>query len=66
MTASLAPNPAVQEKPEGNYFVAAELAAKGWLTFSAENFRLTRQGFLRVARLLPRFYHSTLQQVRYT
>lgn len=43
-----------------------ELAAEGWLIFSRENILLTRQGLLRVDRLLPRFYDSIFQQVRYT
>ena len=42
------------------------LDAEGWLTCSDEGVRLTRQGLLRVDRLLPRFYDSRFQDVRYT
>ena len=42
------------------------LAAEGWLTVSAGAVRLTRHALLRVDRLLPRFYDSTFQEVRYT
>ena len=42
------------------------LAAEGWLTASDEAIRLTRQGLLRVDRLLSRFYDSQFQDVRYT
>ncbi len=41
-------------------------AAEGWLTVSGEAMRLTRQGLLRVDRLLPRFYDSRFQGVRYS
>ena len=41
-------------------------AAEGWLTVSDEAVRLTRLGLLRVDRLLPRFYDSRFQDVRYT
>ena len=41
-------------------------AAEGWLTVSDEGVRLTRRGLLRVDRLLPRFYDSRFQDVRYT
>ena len=72
--------PAVQEPLAASYFrerfqvviveeFAAplrQLAAEGWLTFSSESVRLTRQGLLRVDRLLLRFYDSTFQKVRYT
>ena len=43
-----------------------ELAAEGWLTVSEEDVRLTRRGLLRVDRLLPRFYDSRFQDIRYT
>jgi oxygen-independent coproporphyrinogen-3 oxidase len=43
-----------------------ELAAEGWLTVSDEAVRLTRRGLLRVDRLLPRFYDSRFQDIRYT
>ena len=42
------------------------LAAEGWLTVSPEAVRLTRPGLLRVDRLLPHFYDSTFQDIRYT
>lgn len=42
------------------------LAAEGWLTASDEAIRLTRQGLLRVDRLLSRFNDSRFQDVRYT
>ena len=42
------------------------LAAEGWLTWSDDAVRLTRQGLLRVDRLLPRFYDSHFRDVRYT
>jgi oxygen-independent coproporphyrinogen-3 oxidase len=42
------------------------LAAEGWLTLTDEAVRLTRRGLLRVDRLLPRFYDSRFQDVRYT
>lgn len=41
-------------------------AAEGWLTCSADAVQLTRPGLLRVDRLLPRFYDSQFQDVRYT
>ncbi|MBI4325041.1 MAG: coproporphyrinogen III oxidase family protein [Chloroflexi bacterium] len=43
-----------------------EFAAEGWLTVSDEAVRLTRRGLLRVDRLLPSFYDSRFQSVRYT
>ncbi len=43
-----------------------DLAAEGWLTHSADGGRLTREGLLRVDRLLPRFYDTVFQEVRYT
>ena len=43
-----------------------EFAAEGWLTFTGDAVRLTRQGLLRVDRLLPRFYDPRFQEVRYT
>jgi oxygen-independent coproporphyrinogen-3 oxidase len=42
------------------------LAAEGWLTYSDDAVRLTRQGLLRVDRLLPRFYDSEFRDIRYT
>ena len=42
------------------------LAAEGWLTLSDEAVRMTRHGLLRVDRLLPLFYDSRFQDVRYT
>lgn len=42
------------------------LATEGWLTLSDEAVRMTRHGLLRVDRLLPRFYDSRFQDVRYT
>ena len=43
-----------------------KLAAEGWLTVSDEAVRLTRRGLLRVDRLLPHFYGSRFQDIRYT
>ena len=42
------------------------LAAEGWGTCSGEAVSLTRRGLLRVDRLLPLFYDSAWQDVRYT
>lgn len=42
------------------------LGAEGWLTVSDTSVRMTRKGLLRVDRLLPHFYDSQFQDVRYT
>jgi oxygen-independent coproporphyrinogen III oxidase len=42
------------------------LAGEGWLTYSDDSVRLTRQGLLRVDRLLPHFYDPEFQDIRYT
>jgi len=42
------------------------LATEGWLTVADQAVRLTRQGLLRVDRLLPYFYDAEFQDVRYT
>ena len=42
------------------------LAAEGWLTWSSDAVRLTREGLLRADRLLPHFYDSRFRDVRYT
>ncbi len=48
------------------YATLRMFANEGWLTVSDEAVRLTRRGLLRVDRLLPRFYDSRFQDVRYT
>ena len=42
------------------------LAEEGFATYSEAGVRLTREGLLRVDRLLPRFYDPELREVRYT
>lgn len=42
------------------------LATEGWLTYSDNLVRLTRQGLLRVDRLLPHFYDPEFQDIRYS
>ena len=48
------------------YATLRMFANEGWITVSDEAVRLTRRGLLRVDRLLPRFYDSRFQDVRYT
>lgn len=48
------------------YATLRTFANEGWLTVSDEAVRLTRRGLLRVDRLLPHFYDSRFQDVRYT
>lgn len=42
------------------------LADEGWLVYSDDAVRLTRQGLLRADRLLPYFYDPEFQDIRYT
>lgn len=44
----------------------SSLEAAGFLTRSADEVRLTREGLLRVDRLLPLFYEARYRQARYT
>lgn len=43
----------------------SQFAAAGWLTADADAVTLTREGLLRVDRLLPAFYQPEHQQARY-
>jgi len=42
------------------------LATEGYLTLSGDTIRMTREGLLRVDSLLPRFFESQFQNIRYT